>query len=184
VGFLDGLAPESAAAVEALGRVRRYPKGSLIFAEGDGGTEVLLIRSGAVKVLVTAPNGREVVLDVMERGEILGEMSAIDAGDRSATAMALTDVDVLAIAQSSFRARIEADPALALHVLQMLAIAGEHAVPREPWREPTPARVRVERCARPAVPPLPRARSTQQRLDHGHRPDVAARPRRLGRAVS
>lgn len=121
VAFLDGLGADCVNALTALGRVRRYPRGSLLFAEGDAGNEVLLIRSGSVKVFVTSLNGREVVLEVMEAGDLLGELSAIDAEDRSASAIALSNVEVLAVAHGAFLRRMQEDPALSVHLLRMLA---------------------------------------------------------------
>jgi CRP/FNR family transcriptional regulator, cyclic AMP receptor protein len=121
VPFLDGLCAASVDALTSLGRGRKYPRGSLIFAEGDAAAEVLIITSGSVKVLVTSMNGREVVLEVMDEGDILGELSAIDAGERSATAIALTNVDVLAIAQAAFLERVTADADLSLRLLCVLA---------------------------------------------------------------
>lgn len=121
VSFLDRLPASSSAALSAAGRIRRYPKGSLVCAEGDPATEVVIIRSGTVKVLVTALSGREVVLDVMEDGALLGELSAIDGSPRSATAIALTQLEVLAIPQSAFRRVLDEDTALARRLLDLLA---------------------------------------------------------------
>jgi CRP/FNR family transcriptional regulator, cyclic AMP receptor protein len=120
VGFLEGLTEAAAADLRAAGRPRRYPKGSLLFAEGDVAHEVLLITSGAVKVMITAPSGREVVLDVLEDGTLVGELSAIDGADRSATAMALTPVEVLAIDHGAFRRLLDRHPALAFALLGLV----------------------------------------------------------------
>lgn len=79
-----------------------------------------MVRDGSVKVLLTSVGGREVVLDVMEPGDLLGELSAIDAGERSATAIALTNVEVLAVPQAVFQRRLENDAALTLYLLRML----------------------------------------------------------------
>lgn len=47
------------------------PRGSLVFAKGDEAHDVLIVRSGSVKVVVVALNGREVVLDVLDEGAVL-----------------------------------------------------------------------------------------------------------------
>ena len=57
----------------------------------------------------------------MGPGDLLGELSAIDAGERSATAIVLTNVDVLCIPHATFQRRLEDDPALMLYLLRMLA---------------------------------------------------------------
>jgi CRP/FNR family transcriptional regulator, cyclic AMP receptor protein len=101
--FLEALSPQARPALIAAGRPRRYPKGSLVFAAGDEGHDVLIIQSGAVKVVVGAPNGREVILDVLHAGEVLGELSAVDGGPRSATVFALESTEVLVVAHRTFR---------------------------------------------------------------------------------
>ena len=120
MGFFDELDPDCRAALRAEGRVRRYPRGSLLFAEADPAHEVLVISNGSVKVVVTASSGREVVLDVLEAGALLGEMSAIDGGHRSATAMALGPVEVLAVPQAAFVHLLDTRPALARRLLQLM----------------------------------------------------------------
>lgn len=121
MGFLDGLEEHSVAAVRAAGRARRYPKGSLLFAEGDTAHEVLIVTAGAVKVVVTSANGQEVVLDVLEAGDLLGELSAIDGGARSAMAVALTQTEVLAISHGAFQSLLAEHACLASALLRLLA---------------------------------------------------------------
>ena len=96
-------APTPRAALAAAGHARKYPKASLVFSAGDEGHEVLIVRSGAVKVVVSALNGREVILDVLHGGEVLGELSAVDGGPRSATVVTLEPTEVLAVSQREFR---------------------------------------------------------------------------------
>ena len=74
-----GPAPNSCDLVALLvdvGRRRHYPRGSLVFAEGDDAHEVLVVTGGTVKVLVTACDGRQVVIEMSDAGELLGELAA------------------------------------------------------------------------------------------------------------
>ena len=73
-----------------------------MFFEGDEGRDVVVLLDGNVKVVTTAASGREVILDVIDQDELIGEMSAIDGQARSATAIALTPVDVLVIPTPRF----------------------------------------------------------------------------------
>ncbi len=118
--FLDDLDAETQAELLALGRIRRYPAHSILFFEGDDAHDVLIIRGGEVKVSVTL-DGREVVLDVLGAGDILGELSAIDNGPRSATAMALTAAEVSVIAARPFRQFISAHGSVALSLMRAVA---------------------------------------------------------------
>ena len=72
-----------------------------LFFEGEDASSVLFVLSGRVKVSIAAPSGREVVLDVLGPGDIVGELSAIDGLPLSASAGALGDVDVCALALSA-----------------------------------------------------------------------------------
>jgi CRP-like cAMP-binding protein len=120
--FLDVLSPSARDALLAAGRLRRYPKGSLVFAAGDEGHDVLIIQSGAVKVVVGAPNGREVILDVLHAGELLGELSAVDGGPRSATVFALESTEVLVVAHRTFRTMLANHASIGDALLTVLAV--------------------------------------------------------------
>jgi CRP-like cAMP-binding protein len=119
--FLDALAPEARDALVAAGHLRRYPKGSLVFSEGEEGHDVLIIRTGAVKVVVGAVSGREVILDVLHSGEMLGELSAVDAGPRSATVFALEQTEVLVVSHRDFRALLAEHTSIGVALLKVLA---------------------------------------------------------------
>lgn len=119
--FLHALRPASRAAVEAAAHVRRYPRGSLVFAEGEEAHDVLIVRSGTVKVVVVALNGREVVLDVLDEGAVLGELSALDGGPRSATVFALEPTEVLVLGHDAFRRLVDDHADVARTIVGVLA---------------------------------------------------------------
>lgn len=86
------------------GAPRRYPEGSLIFAEGDNSTDVLLVRSGRVRVVVADDH---YVVDLSE-GDLLGEFAAVDGAPRSASAHALTEVELTAVGAPALMAGLVA----------------------------------------------------------------------------
>jgi CRP-like cAMP-binding protein len=100
--LVEGMSPAAAAELERLGGRRRYASGEILFLEGDPAGEVLVLLSGEVKISVGSVEGREVILDVLEPGALIGELSAIDGEPRSATVVALSAVEVLAVAAGSF----------------------------------------------------------------------------------
>lgn len=99
--FLDLIGEDRRSELLALGRARTYPAQSIVFFEGDVAHDVIAIVDGDLKVSVTT-DGREVMLDVVGCGDVLGEMAAIDGSPRSATAVALTAVEVIAIPNDAF----------------------------------------------------------------------------------
>lgn len=100
--FWDLLRPDEQAALEAIGRRHRFRRGSVIFREGTESASVIIVRSGRVKVSSDTASGTEVVLAVRGPGALLGELSAIDGGPRSATVTALETVTALAIPSAQF----------------------------------------------------------------------------------
>jgi CRP/FNR family transcriptional regulator, cyclic AMP receptor protein len=100
-------------ALAALGHVRSYRKNAVIIQEGDPGGPVYIILSGRVRVFSSEREGREVVLDVLGVGEIVGEM-ALDGSPRSASVMTMEATKVAAIEPSVLRERLKSDVDVAM----------------------------------------------------------------------
>ena len=128
--FVEGLPAAAAAELERLGGRRRYAAGETLFLEGDRAGEVLVLVSGEVKISVGSQDGREVILDVLEAGSLIGELSAIDKEPRSATVAALSAVEVLAVAAGPFNEFLDRHPdvlrRLLLEVIRRLRVRVRH----------------------------------------------------------
>lgn len=72
------------------------PAGTVLFSEGDRGDRACVITGGEVEV-VKASGSREVLLAVRKAGEMIGEMSLLDAAPRMASVRARTDATFLTI---------------------------------------------------------------------------------------
>jgi CRP-like cAMP-binding protein len=117
--FLSRLDEAERAQLLDLGRIRRYPAQSILFYECDPSHEVLVVRSGEIKVAITI-GVREVLLDVIGSGDVVGELSALDEGPRSATATALTASEVIAIPTDAFVAFLTDHPVVALGLMRAI----------------------------------------------------------------
>ena len=94
--------------------------GEVLFREGDDAYEVLVVLSGIVRIWVASASGRVVILDVLDAGSVLGELSAVDGAARSAHASALSDGELFVVPTASFRSLLEAHPRLSLEVLRVV----------------------------------------------------------------
>lgn len=118
--FAD-LSPESLHALADIVTFRRFPKGSMIVGQDEAGTCMYLLTSGRVKVSLTSPEGKELVLDYLEAPAHFGEMSLVDSRARSADVISVTDVEVLAIEGRDLSAAIQVQPRLALSLIGTLS---------------------------------------------------------------
>ena len=75
-------------ALLALGTRRHFTRGQALMHEGDLGRDVFVLVHGCVKVFGDAYDGRMTLLAIRVGGDILGELSALDGGPRSATIVA------------------------------------------------------------------------------------------------
>jgi CRP/FNR family transcriptional regulator, cyclic AMP receptor protein len=119
--FMDRLTGPQRADLVARGRHRRIARGAFLFHEGDPGHDVIIVGDGHTKVTLTSPGGREVVLEVCGPGELLGELSAIDGGPRSASASALESMTTLIVAHAEFLGFVDDHPDVAALLLRLLA---------------------------------------------------------------
>jgi CRP-like cAMP-binding protein len=98
-----------------------YPAGRLIFARGSPGRSMMAVLAGSVRISTTSPNGHEVVLALLNTGEIFGEMALLDGGERTADAIALSDCDLLVIDQRDFIPFLESRSDLCIRFLRLLS---------------------------------------------------------------
>ena len=81
---------------------RRAQRGALIFSKGDPGSFMLAVLSGHVRVGSVSLDGREVTLNVIGPGEIVGEIALLDGKPRSAGAVAAEDTTMMVIERRVF----------------------------------------------------------------------------------
>jgi CRP-like cAMP-binding protein len=119
--FLEALDEDERATFEALGRVRRFGRGEVIFHEGDDPGGVVAIVSGRVKVSVAGVGGREVVVGFPGPGELVGELAAVAERPRSATVTALDEVEAVSLRAPEFRRFVLEHPRVAPLVFEHMA---------------------------------------------------------------
>jgi CRP-like cAMP-binding protein len=110
--LFSGLDPASLEAVASSCVIRHYRRDQFLWFEGDLGDYMVVIAKGRIKVVVTSKDGAELVLVTLGPAESLGELSVIDAGERSASAVTLEDTTVLRINRNSLFQIIRTNPAV------------------------------------------------------------------------
>ncbi|HWZ05644.1 MAG TPA: cyclic nucleotide-binding domain-containing protein [Bradyrhizobium sp.] len=92
-----------------------FKRGSIIFREGDEARELFVIKSGHVRIQIGNRTITELGVD-----SIFGEMALIDSEPRSATAIALTDAELVPVSEKQFLFLVSQTPYFALKVMRVL----------------------------------------------------------------
>lgn len=120
---LSGLTPETLDALTRLMRVKPFPAGATIMAEGDRTNTLYFIESGSVTVFRETMDGQqERFLATLTAGMTLGEMALLDGQPRAATARAETDCRLVEVDPAEILALPNGDHVLA-NVRSALAVA-------------------------------------------------------------
>src|SRR5262245_27083175 len=98
-------------------RRRRYARGDTIFYQGDPGAYLCIVHNGRVKLGLTSPEGREIIIDLLGSGEVFGELALLDGEPRSADAVAIEPTELLLLERDEFRRWLLERPALGLELL-------------------------------------------------------------------
>ena len=105
---------------------KEFPKGTILFKEGDDGKEMYLINSGEVKLSRKTPQGN-VILARLGFGEFFGEMSVITNQPRTVTAVTETDCRLNIITKDVLETLIAGKPLVALSILKKLMFRLENS---------------------------------------------------------
>lgn len=98
----------------------RVSAGKVLLSQNERSSDVYIVVSGGLKVEMFAPNGKLMMLREAFAGELVGELSAIDGADRSATVSSVVD-GLCAIASAAvFKEVLDAHPALKDRLLREL----------------------------------------------------------------
>lgn len=100
---------------------QRFEKGSNVVRYNDPGGDFYLILSGAVRVSLVGATGRMITFEILEAGEMFGEVSAVDGSTRSANVVAESETLVGRMSAQSFTSLISESPEFALAIMQRLA---------------------------------------------------------------
>jgi CRP/FNR family transcriptional regulator, cyclic AMP receptor protein len=117
VGLFGDLASPELIGLANLTRSRRYAKEEVIYLRGDPGTAFYLIASGKVKIALTSPDGKEIILRRLGAGEFHGELALLDDHPRSADAIATESSVLFVMQRDAFRQFLGEHPGVATKLL-------------------------------------------------------------------
>jgi len=147
-----------------LGHVVRYAADVTVFDKGDPGDCLYAILKGQIGIHTSSEDGKVMMLNILDPGDVLGEIALIDGKERTAGATALRPSELFRIDRTDFIPFLERHPRLAIRLMGVLCErlrwvseniedAVFHDVPRrlarrllmlaEAYGQPTPAGLRI-----------------------------------------
>ena len=119
--LFSALDDASAATLRASMNGIKISKGQVLFKEGDPGDKLFVVVEGKLKLGTSSGDGRENLLSILGPGEMFGELSLFDPGPRTATATAVVDSKLLALANDQVIGWVTAHPHVSLQLLKRLS---------------------------------------------------------------
>ena len=114
------LEPEDLIRLEKAGLRRSYSPRETLFQKGDPSDFMVAVIKGCVRICVYSIDGREIVLNLIEPGQVLGEIGALDGHGRTADAVAIDKVEALIIDRAAVRRVLAERPDAAFRLIETL----------------------------------------------------------------
>jgi CRP-like cAMP-binding protein len=118
--LFSGLDPDDLRRLAGIARESSLAAGHGLFEQGDESDGLYIVVTGIIRIYLTAQDTREATINLLEDGEVIGEMGLLDGLPRSAGAAALTDVRLIFIPREPFMSLLDTSPKLARSIILML----------------------------------------------------------------
>jgi CRP/FNR family cyclic AMP-dependent transcriptional regulator len=114
------LPPATLERIEKLAVRRAYARNQVVFQQGETGDALYGVSTGKVLIEASGADGRQVSLNIMEPGDVFGEVALLDSGTRSASARALVPSQLIVIQRQHFQELVQREPSVALELLRLM----------------------------------------------------------------
>jgi CRP/FNR family cyclic AMP-dependent transcriptional regulator len=120
-GFCD-MQPQSVASLDAIKFTAMYPKGSLLFVEGERARGVFVLCSGKVKLTTSSSEGRTLIVRIAQAGEVLGASAVLLQKSYEISAETIEPCQVNFVRTEEFMAWIQNDKEAMMSVAKQLSV--------------------------------------------------------------
>lgn len=128
IALFSGLTPAELAGIISIAVKRSYAAGDQLFSEGDPCTGLFVIAGGAVKIVKTAPSGRQIMLAVERAPSTVAEVPLFDGGVYPASVFAIEDTTAYVLPLRDFQSLCLRHPDVSLKFLAVVGRRLRHLV--------------------------------------------------------
>jgi CRP-like cAMP-binding protein len=120
ITLFSHLSPVELSVISEQLKQQSFVAGSVIFRQGERGDSMFIIRLGRVRIYSQDKGGKELTLNVYEKGEFFGEFSIIDGEPRSASAQAIEPTELLVLRNQDLINILGDHPEIAISLMRGL----------------------------------------------------------------
>jgi CRP/FNR family cyclic AMP-dependent transcriptional regulator len=121
ITMFEHLSEEDKVALANVVDELKIEEGHTLFHAGDPGDSLFIVRVGQIELFIKDTVGQKIVLSTAQPGDMFGELAMLDSGPRTATALALTDSEVLVLDRDDLILLFQRKPETALNMLASLS---------------------------------------------------------------
>lgn len=118
VPLFSGLSEAALTEIEQHSSVKSFKKNAIVINQDDESYSLYVILSGAVKVFISAEDGREAVLNHQTAGDYFGDLALIDRQPRVASVMTTEPSRFMIISREDFMACLSKNPEIAINLIK------------------------------------------------------------------
>ena len=120
--LFKGLDEKSMEKLNMISSMKDLAKNEPIYFAKEPSNSIFFLKSGRVKLTRLSPEGKEMIVALINPGEVFGELSILDSGERTDFAYAAEKSLICAISKDDFRKFIEGNPELNLKVTKLIGL--------------------------------------------------------------
>lgn len=113
---------EELSEIHQLLEIRTYPDGKTLFFQGDRGEGVYFLKKGKIKAIKSSPDGSEQILEILQPGDVFGEVVLFGIEEYPATTVAIGEVEVSFLSIANFRNYFNENPQIGWGMLRVMAL--------------------------------------------------------------
>lgn len=122
IRLFDGISPSEMQEMEKITRMEEVKKRQPFYLPGDPSSSVYLLKRGRVKLANTAASGKEVTFEILEPGEVFGELEVLEGLPRETAAEALDDTMICVIRREDFDKYLEMHPNITVKLTKLIGL--------------------------------------------------------------
>ena len=122
IRLFDGISPSEMQEMEKITRMEEVKKRQPLYLPGDPSSSVYFLKRGRVKIANTAPSGKEVTFDILEAGDIFGELDVLEDAPRSTSAETLDDALICVIPRKDFDQYLAMHPSVMYKLTKLIGL--------------------------------------------------------------